>query len=550
MRGRLDRSNLMKATSPKFQVSGFILAISYWLLAISSAQAQQKNLPLNREWGLKIECSLNKLDSLQCTSLKPYIESATMKPGIGRFGTYSYNSSRATSRSLPTYGDFSWFYRKLRRDNLIVVNDTTDKFLLTIDPLFNFEYGKDLADSSNSFYKNTRGILVRGDIGKQFSFETSFLENQATFVDYIKDFNDAYKVIPGQGRWKKFKTTGYDFAMASGYVSYSPSKHFNFQAGHGKHFIGDGYRSLLLSDNAFNYPFARITSTFGKIQYTNLYVSFMNLNYGGVTTPPGTEPLFQKKAGNFQFLSWNVHKRIQLGFFQGLIWKSSDSTNQQCLKLAYASPVIYTAALSEGLKGTNNVILGATLKFKITNSISLYGQYMMDDQKKTGFQVGTKYFDVLGISNLHLQLEYNQADAYSYASTNPSQSYTHYNQPLSHPLGANFSEGIAFLNYRIGDFFTDVKFNYAKTGADHSGLNYGNNIFASDTLYIPSNKNNWERTLRIIDFHLGYLINPSTNLNIFAGISNRSSVSPAENSQTNFVYFGIRTSLNNTYYDF
>lgn len=59
--------------------------------------------------------------------------------------------------------------------------------------------------------------------------------------------------------------------MASGYVSYSSNKHFNFQVGHGKHFVGDGYRSLLLSDNALNYPYARITSTFGKLQYTNLY---------------------------------------------------------------------------------------------------------------------------------------------------------------------------------------------------------------------------------------------------------------------------------------
>jgi len=453
-------------------------------------------------------------------------------------------------------------YKKFKEESLFIISDTTDKFHLTIDPLFNFEYGKDYADSSESSYKNTRGVLVKGDIGSKFSFESSFYENQATFVDYIDDFNNTYLIVPGQGRWKKFKKNGYDFAMASGYISYSPNKHFNFQVGHGKHLIGDGYRSLLLSDNAFNYPFARITTSFGKLQYTNVYASFMNLTDGGVTTPPGTERLFQKKAASFQFLSWNVHKRIQLGFFQGLVWQANDSTNRQCLKLSYASPIIYTAALSEGLKGKNNVLLGTTLKLKITNSISLYGQIILDDiaktkislHNKTGFQAGAKYFDVFGAKNLHLQMEYNQVRPYAYAHSSPSQSYTHYNQSLTHPLGANFKETIAFLNYRLGDFFTQVKVNYAIIGKDSIGRNYGNTIFNSDdNAYYGINSEmgqGLKTKLRIIDFHIGYLVNLSTNFNIVAGISNRSSVNTLENSQTNFIYFGIRTSLSNVYYDF
>ncbi len=426
--------------------------------------------------------------------------------------------------------------------------------------------------------------MVRGDIGKNFSFETSFQENQATYVKYIDDYikstnnlfsnptNYQYNVIPGHGRSKSFKKNGYDFGFASGYISYSPSKlpmaiGINFQVGTGKHFAGDGYRSLLLSDNAFNYPFARITTSFGKIQYTNLYTSFMNLTDGGVNTPPGTERLFQKKAGSFQFLSWNIHKRIQVGFFNGLIWQAADSMNKQYLRLSYASPVIYTSALTEGLNGTNNVLLGATLKLKITNSISFYGQYMLDDiaedftqgslHNKQGFQVGAKYFDMFGAKNLHLQLEYNQVRPYSYASKKPSQSYTHYNQSLTHPLGANFKEAVAFLNYRTGDFFMEAKINYAIIGKDSIGRNYGNNIFKSDNTAfygihstIHEMGQGVETTLQIIDFHIGYLVNPSTNFNILIGISNRISTSAIENSPTNYVYFGIRTSLSNVYYDF
>ena len=87
------------------------------------------------------------------------------------------------------------------------------------------------------------------------------------------------KVVPGQGYARDFKETGFDYSMAAGYVGIKPSKHFLVQFGHGKHFIGDGYRSLLLSDNAFNYPFLRIQTSFWKVQYTNLYAEMQDINY-------------------------------------------------------------------------------------------------------------------------------------------------------------------------------------------------------------------------------------------------------------------------------
>jgi len=556
----------MKVKNHKSPVTRFFFALVTCLLSLATLFAQQNNLPLNREWGLNFEkCRTTiKNDSINpCVYYKN--DNSCFLPHTIAIKQIDKNDSLRKKTSF--------IKRKLKKENFIIVNDTIDKFYLTIDPLFNFEFGRDLEDSLNEkSYKNTRGVLVRGDIGEKISFETSVYENQGAFPSYIDSFVQQYLVIPGQGRWKTFKidtidpyNKSYDYAIASGYISYSPSKHFNLQVGHGKHFVGDGYRSLLLSDNAFNYPFARITTSFGKIQYTNLYASFMNLTDGGVKTPSGTERLFQKKAGSFQFLNWNIHKRIQLGLFNGLIWQTSDSLNNQCIRLSYASPIIYTSALTEGLNGTNNVLLGATLKVKITNSISFYGQYMMDDfsavknslRNKTGFQAGAKYFDLFGAKNLHLQLEYNQVRPYTYASKKPSQSYTHYNQPLAHPLGANFKEAIAFLNYRIGDFFAELKFSYALIGKDYliNNYNFGNNIFKSDTIALPFDESNimlqgLKTNLIYKDFHIGYLVNPSTNFNILVGISNRSSTSAIENSQTNYVYFGIRTSLSNVYYDF
>jgi hypothetical protein len=529
----------------------------------------QQNLPLNREWTLAHEKKIQQDSMALCSCFKPYIITPV-------------HSQKDKTRSL--------LYRKIKQESLLIVNDTADKFYLTVDPLFNFESGKDLMDTvGKEVYKNTRGFLVRGHIGEKFAFESSFYENQATYVNYIDQYivntnkvfpqtsNYNYNVIPGQGRAKEFKTSallrkagfkekGYDYAMASGYISYSPIKLLNIQVGHGKHFVGDGYRSLLLSDNAFNYPYARITTTFKNIQYTNLYTSFMNLTSGGDKIPPSTERLFQKKIGSFQLLSASFWKRLNIGIFQGMIWEGADSTNRQHVNFNTFDPVIGINALSYGLHHKNNVLLGLTLKLKISHSISIYGQYMLDDlnrkdklgdvRNKYGYQAGLKYMDVFTIKNLMLQGEYNTVRPYAYASGNPEQSYTHYNQALAHPLGANFNEVIGILNYRVYDFFTEIKINYVIKGTDSLFTNFGGNIFNTDThTSVPTGRQmhttqGVSTTIMYQDIHIGYLINPVTNLNIVIGLSNRMEEVQGKTANTQFVYVGLRTSLANFYYDF
>jgi hypothetical protein len=516
----------------------------------------QQNSFLNREWNLSLEQRVHKIsDSIPFqSSVKPYILPIQ-------------KTTKDTS--------CNYFVRKLSRESFILVNDTTDKFYLTIDPLFNFEKGKDLPDTSKeNLYKNTRGALVRGAIGNKFYFESWFYENQATYAQYVDNYIQSTErlfpgtaIVPGQGRAKPFRTNGYDFAMASGLVSYSPNKYFNFQAGHGKHFIGDGYRSLLLSDNSHNYPYARITSTYKKIQYTNLYTVFTNLTNGGTITPPNIERLFQKKIGSYQLLSINAFKRFQLGLFQGMIWQPADSTNSQNVNFNTFNPLIFTNSMVYGLRSRNNVVLGATFKLKITNSISLFGQYVIDDIKrktdgnkihnKQGYQIGIKYFDMFKVKNLHFQAEYNTVNPYTYSASNYQYSFTHFNQALAHPLGANFKEAVVFLNYKVKNFFVQYKLNYFIKGNDSTQFNSGGNIFKSDNTFSPQQDLNniaitqGSRTTTLYnDLQIGYLINPATNFNIAVGITDRQTTPNSADRRYQLVYITLRTSLANFYYDF
>jgi hypothetical protein len=61
-----------------------------------------------------------------------------------------------------------------------------------------------------------------------------------------------------------------------------------------------------------------------------------------------------------------------------------------------------------------------------------------------GLQLGAKYINALGIKNLDLQLEYNRVRPFTYSHRDSVANYTHYNQPMAHPLGANFSETIGY----------------------------------------------------------------------------------------------------------
>lgn len=516
----------------------------------------QQNIPLSHSVFNSVEAEYTKPQIGVFTSFKPVDKSQ-----LNKFR--NIDSLLYISRADGGAGR-SFLIRKLRYENLVVI-DTGD-FRLTIDPLFNLEFSKQSGYSRN-LYNNTRGVIAQGNIGKKFNFETSFYENQTIFNEYLTAFVNKYKVVPGQGYAKPYKDIGKDYAIASGHISYSPNEYFNFQLGHGKHFVGEGYRSLLLSDNAFNYPYLRVTTNIWRISYTNLFTSFLDLN-----TRHTYEQGFYKKFGTFHFLNIDVCKHFQLGFFESIIWQNStDSTGyKRGLDLNYLNPVIFYRPVEYSLGSPDNALIGVNAKLKITNKFYLFGQLVIDDfdvaglkkgkgyiLEKYGFQAGFRLFDILNVKNFNIHAEYNQVQPYVYAHKVPLQNYSHYNQALAHPLGANFKEIVGTLKYSFKDFFFEYKAVYALYGSDTTSSHWGKNIFKSDNLAqlgYPSWGNKIlqgvKTTLMHHDFRVSYLLNPKTNMNLMLGVATRSEKTPTNNLSNYFIFVGFRTSLTNHYYDF
>ena len=435
------------------------------------------------------------------------------------------------------------------------------KFWFAVNPLMNFDIGYETNDKE-SLWVNTRGFEAKGEIGKGFAFYTNFYENQAKFVNYLDTNIRQTLVVPGQGKVRNFGDGGFDYSRSGAYIAFNAGKYFDFQLGYGKNFIGDGYRSLLLSDNAFNYPFLKIETEFWHIKYLVLYSYMLDINYK-VSDDIG----YAKKWTTTHYLSWAATNRLSFGIFETVIWQAYDTTGYRGFDVTYLNPLLFLrpAEFSEG--SPDNVLIGFNISYEVGKNSAFYGQLILDEFKlsemtsnsgwwanKYGWQLGFKSYSPFKINNLYFQTEFNWVRPYTYAHKTSIKNYGHYNGAIAHPMGANFWESVSFIKYNYKRFFINYQFQYALYGLDIDTLNYGKNIYESYDTRVDDYNNKvgqgLETTVIYNDITVSYLINPSYNLNIAIGYTNRAFRNENETVLTSYFHIGLRTSLGNFYYDF
>ena len=98
---------------------------------------------------------------------------------------------------------------------------------------------------------------------------------------------------------------------------------------------------------------------------------------------------------------------------------------------------------------------------------------MATGQTNGACQLGGKYVDAFNIKNLDLQFETNRARPYTYSHYDSIANYTHYNQPLAHPLGANFQEFIGIVKYQPAPkWYINARAIYYYQGLDSAGRKF------------------------------------------------------------------------------
>ncbi len=524
------------------------MALAALLLLPVFAGAQHLNFRMQRDIMLQVEKAVVYDTNRVHLGVRPIAMSAVNPDRMGLYGTdtteYFFRASEIVlSRHL--------FHIK-RKD-----------FEVMIDPLFNFEFGEEISDTLRSereqtLRKNTRGLRVQGHITDKVSFMASFYENQAVFPRYIRQFVGQRRVVPGFGRVKPHGPIGHDYAMSTGYVVVAPFNFLSIQYGHDKNFIGHGYRSLLLSDNSLNYPHLRITwrAWKNRIQYTSVFGKLHSLQ----RMPSGEtrEPNFMTKGFSYNYLSIMPWHFLEVGFYESFVWRMYDPETDKRTPFigSTINPLIFTNTIGYGLNNSNNGLLGINLRIQPFAWLQLYGQVMADDPgaNKFGYQAGVKWFNAI-IPNLDIQAEYNRIEPYSYGTDQPLWNFTHNNEYLAHPWGAGFNEAVGFLNYRWGRLMAELKLIYGHYQQDYRPTpsdemsHFGKNILLSEGLRtdgVPPNKAQHSAQ----DFRLSYVINPSYNLMVNMGVSNRRVVSDRFNSNTTYLFIGLRTYIDNQYFDF
>ncbi|MBA2610860.1 MAG: hypothetical protein H0U95_02740 [Bacteroidetes bacterium] len=410
------------------------------------------------------------------------------------------------------------------------------------------------------------GTHLKININNDFTFAGTIVGGKTFLPFYMDTILSNQKIIPSYGQAYGNNKTGYSFMDYTGYVSYSPNnnKIFNFQLGRDKHFIGDGYRSLLLSDNAPAYPFFRINTNIWRIQY-NVWYAWMY----DVTNANGFQKNFQNKFAAFHYLSYNVTKEFNVGLFENIVFRGTDSNQVRGFEVNYLNPIIFFRPQEFAVGSPDNAFIGLNLNYKLFNRLKLYGQLGLDEfylkeirarkgwwGNKQGWQLGAKYINAFDVKGLSLQAEYNQVRPYTYSHGVVEQNYAHYGVPLAHPFGANFKEYLGFLSYRKNNWELNFQGMYAIIGKDslNGKSNLGQNIFLSYTTrpYEYGHKTTQGIKTNIIQSTLKftYYLVPKMNMRIEVGYIQRSeSNALGYILQSPFVYLGIKTSFWNRYRD-
>ncbi|MBE7176218.1 MAG: gliding motility protein RemB [Mucilaginibacter polytrichastri] len=521
-----------------------------------TAAAQSDYQPYSYSLYQKLDPVLYSPHTRMHTTIKPlFRDDSLLRPVFDSIFNVGVDTSRKT-----------WFGRKLLNEHLIDIRK--DEYRFYADFLPDLQIGRELNGKSNTWL-NTRGYQIGLNIGDKFSLYTSGYENQAVFAPYVQDFISTYKVVPGQTSGEvpnRGSGSSVDYSYVSAIMTYTPAKYLNISLAYDKNFIGDGYRSMFLSDVSSNYTSLKLTGNIGNVQYLSMW-SYMIDPMAPVSEDRGTASRY--KWGAFQFLDWNISKRVSLGLFQGVIWspQNSDGTSRG-FNFNYINPVIFIRPLeSVDAKSPDKIHLGISGKYKLLERNTIYGQFKLDEftakeffanrgywANKWGAQIGVKGFDAFGVKNLHYLAEYNLARPYTYAHFQTITAYTNFSQPLAHPYGANFRELLSVWNYSYKRFDFYAQGIYARYGLDMNGLNYGKDLFKSYDTVISTYGNfigqGLLTSLKYMEGRVSYVVNPKYNLRIEAGGVIRTEKNALGINRTALFTLGLRSSFRHFYYDF
>lgn len=427
---------------------------------------------------------------------------------------------------------------------------SSDVHAITVNPIFHFQrtylrndkeaelayfkrrYPKANNDGDKFYFLNTRGFEAFGRLGKRIYFNTEFYENQARYTSYEDSIINVMRGIPGQGFGKTFKDDGKDWAMVFGHISVDVNKHLTITLGNGKNSIGSGYRSVVLSDLSFNYPFLRTDLKFGKFYYYVLWGYMQSDHWTYFSTHETGESHY--KYASYHVAGWKPNNKWELSLIEGVMWKNTDKDGvyKYSPNAMLFVPVIGLPLASYGFNDDNRVQIGIDANYTPVKYMKVYTQYNYQGYKKSsgcddseayfGVQCGLHLFDltfgaVKGLKS-HLQFELDYS---------------------------NISDGT-----HSSDFWN---YGYPLTTLNVVNTGYGERILAADLEYKRVAVEGMMQHTPWSDrksLTIRYMLNRKTKWNVYLTMQRRTIDDEWRRYDNNMLVIGMSLCPQNFYYDF
>ena len=334
-------------------------------------------------------------------------------------------------------------------------------------------------------------------------------------------------------------------------ISYSPNKFFNFQTGIDHNFIGEGQRSMLLSDYSAPYPFFQMRSSIWKFQFVNIY-QFLRERQNSSWEPKFTAT---------HFLNFQPFKNFQIGLFETVVFRPSDTLLKRGYEWEYLNPFLFYRPTEYGIGSQDRILLGLNTSYNV-GKLMFYGQLIIDDfvlnellgrtrwwSNKYAGQFGIKgKFHLTRKSVLNFSSELNFARPFTYSHLNQGTNWGHQGIPLAHPLGANFVESYSFFQLKTGKLKVKTELIINQQGGQNSTdeFMYGQDIYRSyverpyEYGYYIGGNGKLNRTR--VTMELSYAVVEKMKMELFVRPIYTWN-SGTEISQSLFVFGGLRTNL-------
>ena len=180
---------------------------------------------------------------------------------------------------------------------------------------------------------------------------------------YLRLIMNSKKIVPGLLSNSRIYNNWNIAFLPDIYAKYQTPWIVSLEAGFGKDFIGDGYRSLLLSRNISPYPYTSLIADFDNISYRFRLMAIKNNDRMAFS-----DYKHNKFALN-HYLNWNISDNFSLGIFESIVWTDK---NRSLIEAQYLNPFIFFRPVEFSTGSSDNALMGLNLKFTPFKKFVLY----------------------------------------------------------------------------------------------------------------------------------------------------------------------------------